>query len=542
MHAAAPPIQQPSSGPAMPAAALGSSLPPIPQGRLDRGRIGATAIIGPLFAAVVLVLLAGFGGRLANFIYLFAAVLAGTVLYVRSPTGYVGFTLWLWFVTPFVRRVIDMHHGWSPASPILIAPPAVALLSFFTIMRRLSELRGILYAPYLLVLLALAYGYSVGVINAGLVPATYALVTWLAPALFGLHVALNWRLYPQLGAAVRQTFVWAVPILAAYGIYQFVRLPIWDAQWMVNADMKSIGAPRAFLVRTFGTLNTPGPFAAFLCAGALMLLPTKGKLRFISISIAMVSLLLARTRAVWVAFIIGLFMQQLGQPLRKMPKYVITMFAVALIAIPVARMPQFSAMIAPRLMSFTNLSQDNSFVKRYNFSEQAATSIVETAEGQGLGMTGGAIKLRGMQGVRSLDNGFLEVFFIYGWPGGGLFFLGIAGLMLQSARFRETRSDSFANATRATSIALVSILPIGDVFTGPTGTLLWMSVGFGIAGHAYHLTTGQALRSEAWRAAVMARTSAATPGGSGSAETPADAPGGRPPGTGLAPPVRPLRA
>lgn len=517
----------------MPGPGPTSSFPSLPQGRLDRGRIGATAIVGPLFTVVVLVLLAGFGGRLANFIYLIAAVLSGIVLYVRSPTGYVGFTLWLWFVTPFVRRVIDMHHGWSPASPILIAPPAVALLSFFTIMRRLGELRGILYAPYLLVLLAFAYGYSVGIINAGLVPATYALVTWLAPALFGLHVALNWRLYPQLGAAVRQTFVWAVPILAAYGIYQFVRLPIWDAQWMVNADMKSIGAPRPFLVRTFGTLNTPGPFAAFLCAGALMLLPSKGKLRFVSIGIAMVSLLLARTRAVWVAFIIGLFMQQVGQPLRKMPKYVITMFAVALIAIPVATMPQFSAMIAPRLMSFRNLSEDNSFVKRYNFSEQAATSIVETAEGQGLGMTGGAIKLRGMQGVRSLDNGFLEVFFIYGWPGGGLFFLGITGLMLQSARFRETRSDSFANATRATAIALVSILPIGDVFTGPTGTLLWMSVGFGIAGHAYHLTTGQALRSEAWRAAVMARKEAAAPPG---------VPGAPPASTALAATARPARA
>lgn len=489
-------------------------MPPVPvtglpQGSLGNRGVGANFIIGGLFTAVALVLLAGFGGRLSNIIYLLVSVLAGMVLYARSPTGYVGFTLWLWFVTPFVRRVLDMHHGWTPASPVLIAPPAVALLSIFTILRRLGELRGVLYAPYLLVLLAFAYGYSVGIINAGLVPATYALVTWLAPALFGLHVALSWRQYPQLGAAVRQTFVWAVPILAAYGIYQFVRLPIWDATWMVNADMKSIGAPRPFLVRVFGTLNTPGPFAAFLCAGSLMLLPSKGKLRFLSVAVAMVSLLLARTRAVWVAFLIGLVMQQIGQPLKKMPKYVITLFAVAIVAIPVATMPQFSAMIGPRLQSFANLSEDNSFVKRYNFGEQAATSIVETAEGQGLGMTGGAIKLRGMQGVRSLDNGFLEVFFIYGWPGGGLFFLGIAGLMLQSLRFRETRSDPFANATRATAIALVSILPIGDVFTGPTGTLLWMSVGFGIAGHAYHLTTGRALRSQAWRAAVLAQQAAA---------------------------------
>ena len=468
-------------------------------------KLDASIIVVALFVAAVLVMLSGLGGKASNLAYVGVSVLAGSILFARSPGGYISFSLWLWFVTPFVRRVFDLHSGWNPASPVLIAPPAVALLSVITILRRLNELRGIMYAPYLLVLLAFGYGYSVGIINTGIVPATYALVTWLAPAFFGLHVALSWRNYPQMGAAARTTFVWALPILAAYGLYQFVKMPPWDAAWMLNANMKSIGAPRPYLARIFGTLNTPGPFAAFLAAGSLILLPYKGKLRFVSIALAMVSLLLARTRAVWVAFIIGLLVQQIGQPLTRLPKRTIAIIFVALLAIPVATMPQFSAIIAPRLKTLTNLSEDNSFKKRYNLSEEAAISIVETAEGNGLGMTGGAIKLNDMQGVRSLDNGFLEVFYIYGWPGGSLFFLGIAGLMLQSVRFRETKVDSFANAMRASSVALVSILPIGDVFTGPTGTLLWMSVGFGLAGHAYHLTTGHALRSHYARLAPPPR-------------------------------------
>lgn len=465
---------------------------------MDRGRgLSVSGVVGGFFIVIVSVMLSGLGGVVANVAYVAVALLAGVILYARAPGAYVGFTLWLWFLTPFVRRVFDMHHGWTPASPVLLAPLVVASLSVLTIARHAGELRGRLYAPYLLVLLAFGYGYSVGIINAGFIPATYALLTWLAPAMFGLHVALSWRRYPEIANTVRVTFVWALPILAAYGVYQFVRLPRWDAGWMINADMRSIGAPQPFLVRIFGTLNTPGPYAAFLCAGSLMLLPHRGRLRFISIAIAMVSLLLARTRAVWIAFVIGLVVQQIGQPIKRLPRYTITLILVALVALPIASMPKFSAIIAPRLRTLANLEEDNSFIKRYNFSESAASSIVETAEGKGLGSTGGAIKLRGMQGVRSLDNGFLEVFFIFGWPGGSLFFLGIAGLMMQSARFRETRTDAFANATRATAVALVSILPIGDVFTGPTGTLLWMSVGFGIAAHAYHLTTGQALRSQA---------------------------------------------
>lgn len=482
---------------------------PAPQGQLGKRGINPTTMVGVFWISVVLVLLAGAGGRAANFAYVGVSVLCGVILYARFPTGYVSFSLWLWFLTPFVRRVLDMHHGWSPASPVLIAPPAVALLSFITILRRPAELRGQMYAPYLLVLLAFVYGYTVGIINAGFVPASYALITWLAPAIFGLHIANNWRRYPEFANAVRETFRWALPFLAAYGIYQFVRLPIWDSNWMINAQMRSIGAPVPFLVRVFGTLNTPGPYAAFLCAGALLLLPQKGKLRSIGIALAMVSLLLARTRAVWVAFLIGLAVQQIGQPLKKLPRYVFTLIAVSIIAIPIVSLPQFSARIAPRLKTFTNLSTDNSFVKRYNFSESAASSIVETAEGNGLGMTGGAIKLNNNQGLRSLDNGFLEVFYIYGWTGGMLFFLGIAGLMFQSIRFRETRTDPFANSMRAISVALVSILPIGDVFTGPTGTLLWMAVGFGIGGHAYHLTTGRALRSQAWAASIRRVASAA---------------------------------
>jgi hypothetical protein len=500
-----PPVAAPAGAPAV------TTAPPSSYGA-PRRPPDLTLIVGGLFTAATGVLLAGIGSRYSNIAYVVMAVLAGTVLYVRTPDGYVSFTLWLWFVTPFVRRVFDLHHGWNPASPVLIAPPAVALLSVLTILRRLSELRGVLYAPYLLVILAFAYGFAVGIINAGMVPAAYAFVTWVAPALFGLHVALSWRSYPEFANRVQRTFVWAVPILAAYGIYQFVRLPSWDAQWMVNADMRSIGAPRPFLVRVFGTLNTPGPFAAVLAAGALILLPAKGRFKAISVAIATVAMLLARTRAIWIAFIIGLITQQIGQPLRKSTKYVVTLVAVALMAVPLAQIPQFSKVIGARMATLTNLSEDNSFKKRYNFTEAAASSIVATAEGMGLGTTGGAIKLRGGQGVRALDNGFLEVFYIYGWVGGMLFFLGIAGLLLQAMRFRETRSDPFANAARAVSVSLIAILPIGDVFTGATGTLLWMAVGFGLSGHAYHLATGQALRSQAIRRAVLAaRMPAAAP-------------------------------
>ncbi len=445
--------------------------------------------------------------------YTVAAVGTGALLLRQSPTTYSSFSLWLWFLSPFVRRVFDYRHGWNPTNPALLAPPVVAALSIYTLLRHAKELRGRLFAPYLLILGALGYGYSVGLINAGLFPATYALLTWIAPLAFGVHLALSWRHYVELSAAIRKTFTFALPLLAFYGIYQFVRIPVWDAQWMINSDLKSIGSPLPFLVRIFSTLNTPGPYASFLLAGMLIVLAGKEFTRFPGIAAASVALLLARTRAAWIAFLIGLVMQQLSQPVVRLPRRLMTIAVVSLLAAPLTQIPAFRSTIVNRMSTLSNISSDNSFVKRVAFSQENASEIVETAEGNGLGSTGGAIKLSSTStGVRSLDNGFLEMFYVLGWPGGTMFFLGVGALLYQSFRFADARRDPFASAVRAAAIALVSILPIGEVFTGSTGTLLWSMMGLGIAAHAYHLTTGLALRSRAARAYLedQARRLAAT--------------------------------
>ncbi len=465
--------------------------------RVAQRRTSVNVVLVGGFALLSLLLLAGAGGRPAAIVYAVAAGVVALVLHTRDPVAYVSFTLWMWFLSPFVRRVLDMHHGWNPTSPALLAPQFAAAVAVLTLLRRARSLRNPLFTPYLFVFAALAYGYSVGIINAGVVPATYALVTWLAPAFFGLFLAVEWRRYPAMREEVMRTFRIALPLLAAYGVYQFVRLPQWDAGWMRNADMRSIGIPLPFLVRVFGTLNTPGPFAAVLLTGVLLILPTKGWFRYVSVAVSLVALLLTRTRSAWVAFIVGLIVSHLSQPLAHIPKRTITLVAVALMALPLATMPQFRSSIASRLNTFSNLRGDNSFMKRVAFSSVTASNIVESAEGAGLGSTGGATKLSAVKGLRSLDNGFLEIFYVLGWPGGTLFFLGIAGMLIQSSRFAETRADGFAGSARAIAVALLSMIPVGDVFTGATGLLLWSMVGLGISAHAYHKTTGLAIKSQA---------------------------------------------
>ena len=465
---------------------------------LQRSSLPALVLTG--WAAFLVAMWFGVGGTLASYIFVAVAVLVGVLLHEQAPVAYISFSITLWWYTPFIRRVLNLRHGWNPTDVALLAPQIVAVLACITIARYSRELRGRIYAPFVLVLAALGYSYAIGLVNGGFVPATYSLLTWIAPLSFGVHLGLRWRVYPEMAIAMRKAFTWFLPFMAVYGIYQFAVLPEWDRAWLVNAQMRSLGIPFPFLIRVFGTLNTPGPYAAFLMVAAILGIQGKGVLRYPSIALAMVAMLLTRTRAVWIAFMFGLIAQLISQPILRLPKRSVTIVFVVLLALPIVNSQQFKVTILPRIGSLKNISDDASFVKRLSFGEEAASNIVQNAEGVGLGNTGGAVQLRSSGGVRSLDNGVLEVFFLFGWVGGILFFFGLGGLLFQSLRFADARRDPFAGSFRACALALVSILPIGEVFTGSSGTLLWSMIGLGLAAHAYHQTTGLALRSRAWEA------------------------------------------
>jgi hypothetical protein len=475
-------------------------------------RFGLAQVLLSGWALLLVAIFYGAGGSISSYIYVAVAVIIGLVLHEKAPVTYVAFSLSLWWYTPMFRRIINWRHGWNPTDPSLLAPSIVAAIALITLARYSRDLRGRLYAPFLLVLMALLYAYSVGLVNGGLLPASYALLTWIAPLVFGVHLGVRWRQYPDYVESVRALFQRFLPWMALYGVYQFAFLPAWDRSWLINSQMRSLGIPIPFLIRVFGSLNTPGPYAAFLMVACVLGIQGKGILRYPAIALAFVAMLITRTRAVWIAFVLGLIAQGLSQPVLRLPKRTLTIIIVSLLALPLASSDQFKATILPRLGTLKSLEGDASFNKRLDFSESAAATVVGQAEGVGLGNTGGAVALRQTGGVRSLDNGILEVFFIFGWLGGTLFFLGLGGLLVQSLRFAEARRDQFAGGARACSLALVSILPVGEVFTGSSGTLLWSMIGLGLGAHAFHQTTGLALRSRAWELAQRARL-AETAGG-----------------------------
>lgn len=452
------------------------------------------------FVALTLAGLAGAGGRSFGAAWALAAAFTALTLVLRSPAGFLALVIALWLYTPFVRRVLDLHHGFQATNLALAAPVLASTVAILTVLHYLKELRGILFAPALLVMAAVTYGFLVGALRNGLVPAFYAYLTWLSPALVGLHTALHWRRYPEMRQGFMRTLAWGIAPAALYGIYQFVVLPPWDRLWMVATDLQSIGRPEPYSVRVFGTMTMPGTFAVVMEVGLLLLLSAEVRGRLPALVLGFIGLLLSRIRTAWLGFVLGLALQFITQPVRRLPRNWITLAFVALLSLPVITIPRIREGITSRLTSLTSGEDDSSYRARIQTARAGYALVLDYAEGAGLGATGSAVTARSRGGIRNFENGLLEVFYLFGWPGGLMFFLGVIGLVVQSMRLADAAFDPFANAVRSGAAALLASLLISEIFTGAPGTLFWVLIGFGVSAHAHNLASGA---TAAYRAALL---------------------------------------
>ena len=459
--------------------------------------LAAWAAVAAL-ALYVTIAVAGGGGRTLTVTYPLGCVVVALFAYARSPATYVGFVFWSWLLTPFLRRVFDLRFGYHPASLLLVGPVLATAVAGFTLLRRAQNLRGTTYIPFLLALFALLYAYTVGLIEHPAVAATYDLLNWGGPLLFGLHIALEWRRFPRWRSVLTNVALWGMVVTSAYGLYQFIDPPAWDRVWVYNAEMYSVGLPVPFLIRVFSTMNAPASFAAFLIFAVLIGLPAPQRWKFLPLALGLTMLLLTKTRSAWAAFLVGAIVLQLRQPLRALPKQWIALGVVLLLAAPAITHPRVLKAVAGRAASLSRLEEDRSYRERKQITRFAVQQLQRNPAGEGLGQIGSAGKLtaNGWKGaVTTLDSGTLEVFSVMGWMGGALFTLAMIGLLVPIVRERRARRDVVTNGAAAAVIALLAASFFGNVFNGVSGVMFWSAVGLATAGRTYALALEQARRA-----------------------------------------------
>jgi hypothetical protein len=442
------------------------------------------AILG--FVVLTVGGLAAHVNGLLELLYPLAACAVGVLLYGRYPALYLGFTWWLWFLTPEVRRLVDYQEGWNADSPVMLAPYLVTALTLFTVLRHLPKLRLQLFFPFGLVLFALLCGYTVGVFNGvGLLAVTFDLLNWLVPVAFAFYLMVHWRSYPRHHQVIQRTFVWGVLFMGLYGLLQFLFLPAWDQYWMLNAPMASIGYPEPFQVRMFSTLNAPNPFAVVMMAGLLLLFSERGVLRWLAAGPGYAAFLLSLVRSAWGGWIVGVFfllvrMRGLRR-LRLLAAGVV--FLVALL--PFIALGPVTQIVNERVLTFGGLATDYSLNARISAYEQELPDAALDLFGEGLGSTGIASDLASA-GVEQggFDSGIINTFITLGLAGTIFYATGMAMLFASAFPSRKP-SGVFLVAAYSVAISMLTQLAFFDAQVGVAGMLLWGFLGLTLAGQKH---------------------------------------------------------
>lgn len=441
------------------------------------------AILGlTIFSAVAV--LAG-AGSILRLLFPLGSLGVGLFLFGKYPTMYISFTWWLWFITPWLRRVIDYRSGWDGSGVILTAPFLVTLITLITFIQWLPRSYRIGGLPLAIAIFSITYGFLIGTVNNPLGISLRALLDWLTPVVFAFHLFVNWRNYPKYRQTLQTTFMWGLLITGIYGIVQYLVAPEWDRFWIIQTRLVTNGTPEPLGIRVFSTMNSPGPFANVLLAGLLILLTNDNFLRVPASVVGYLAFLLSLVRSAWMGWFIGLLSLLSSLKPRLQMQLFVTIIVMALCVVPLATIEPFAEIIGDRLESLTNAKKDTSFNERSELYERNLAIAFSSGLGNGIGSKY-FVNEKGLLQEVTLDSGILDVFFTLGWFGAVPYLGGIILAVYNLLTSAEGRSDAFASASRAITLGILFQMLFANVMLALTGVVFWTFLGIGMAANKYH--------------------------------------------------------
>lgn len=469
---------------------------PLPRAARDAGaRPLAARLIGPVALPVgmfliTLVLIVAHQGKVLELSFSVMSTGIAIYLYRRYPAHYLGFVCWLYFLTPEVRRFADFFNGaFNPKSPIMLAPLLAAAISGLSVLahhRMLGQRRAL---PLMLMLVAVFYGFVIGLVRVGLAPAVYTLVGWILPVSIGVHLIATWQEYPVYHRVLLKTFVYGTFLLGAYGIYQFISPPPWTVFWMIGANMgTSEGTPVPFGLRISSTMNSAGPFAITIMTGLLMSLAARGKTRLASVAVGVPALLFTSVRTAWGGMVIGLIYPLAMLDGKSRLRLIAGVICLVGLCMPLTMIDAISGRLMTRLESITNLSNDNSYQARSVFYTNFASIALTDIAGQGIGSVGLGAKLADdpTQVSGSIDSGLVEVCLVMGWPGTLLYATGVFVLIWRAfvASLAQSK-DRFAISGVGVALSIFAMMVMSNTLQGEPGMLFVIGVLMPVIGVRY---------------------------------------------------------
>ncbi|PZD71610.1 hypothetical protein C1752_04991 [Acaryochloris thomasi RCC1774] len=448
--------------------------------------VGFVGLMGLSLAAGV--------GKAAALLFPVGSLYIACFFYFRMPHYYVGFTWWLWFIGPFVRRLIDFREGGLTPGDFVLTPLLVTWVSAITFFRYLPYLYDKKALPFLLCISSVVYAFIVGTIQGNPLNAnTYGTLKLLGPIFFGFHLFLDSPNYPKYRKVFLSVFLWGLIVMGVYGIFQRLILPQWDQLYLLHIEKEnevSQGVNSAFGL--FSTAEGRQQFAGLIFPGLLLMLCHAGKsLPFIASIFGYLNFLLSRARAGWVSWLISMaiFLPSL-KPQRQVRIILLISVSIA-VMIPLSLTEPFSGFITERLGSLTDLSGDNSIgVRRAAYNALFGEAIKEVI-GRGVGFD-----LSRLTKISTFDGAILPMMFWLGWIGITFFAAGIYLLLWKVFSEKKSQNDDFASASRAIAIGLFFQVGLNLIFISTLAMVFWGFAGISLAANAYYRGILEGVESE----------------------------------------------
>lgn len=422
-----------------------------------------------LFSSIFLI--AGLG-KILNLVFPVATFSIGILFYYRYPILYVGFTWWMWFLTPLIRRLVDYRIGFTDPSPVLLAPYLTTLVSLITLWKFLPKVYNQQSLPFILSFLGILYGFFVGLIYRPPIQVFISLLDWLAPISFGFHLFLKWSRYPDFRNVFERAFFWGVIVMGIYGVAQYIIAPDWDRYWLLNAEIVSAGIPEPLGIRVWSTMNSPGSFAIVMMSGLLLLFGSKGYTSVFATLPGYLSFLLSSVRSAWGGWFIALITLTIFVKSYIQIRMIIILIFISAIILPLATIEPFSPIISERIETFSNIRNDGSAQARQETYEQLLGEAITNIFGKGIGSP-------------KYDSGILAMLFSLGWIG-TLLYMGGLILLLYSFLNASYQPDVFLYIIRAIIFGVLAQFVLAAVFIGVGGVIIWGFLGLGLASHQYN--------------------------------------------------------
>lgn len=414
-------------------------------------------------------------GKVLYLTYTPLALLVGAYLFFCKRSYYTGFVIWMWVLTPLIRRIADLYTSYHSISIIVLAPLGVTGICYYNVMQTLPVWNKKPYRNLYLILFCLLWGLLIGIITSSPVAAVYGFLNWSVPVAFAFHLYVNHRQIQEYHLTLFRHYGMALIVLSVYGLYQFLVLPSWDRFWVSNVDMHSIGWPLPLLVHTFSTINSPAAFATYLMIGLFCLVADSVTYRWPKAVLGLIAIMISIIRTAWGGLVCGMLFFYLLSEAKNKLKYILICIVVIALMIPLLTMfSPVATLVSARMDSFSDIQNDVSFQARKDLYENFGTILIQNyfSPGEGLGTSGTATKLTGENSTVKfgIDSGFLTLISTFGVVSAIFLFVIITQFM--KCIFLRARDKNKLICHSAYFALFLMLASLNDM-TGSVGMLFW---------------------------------------------------------------------